>query len=717
MKAPFSLVREHRDRSVAGFATLVLTTFLTTLLAACGSLPDPAPSASAITGFPADTVVLTGASTMVLVDDPESASGRVLTQPEAAPSALAATAADAFVEFQTDAPGAYTLWARLRGEGSDADAMYLGFDDRLERVFTPEYGVYRWIRVTTDDLEAGPHRLAIRHAEPGVRLDVLAVTGRSGSTEEDLDRWLRGDVPADPVEGEPADRRTELFEPITFDVEVPAVPGNPFDAVASITFTHAGSAESVTTEAFFDGEAGSGRLLYRFRFTGTSLGTWHYTSVSDVPALDGLVGSVEVVANDDPEAMGFFDVVGGKLSVRTAGTSGSDDASRKGVAYHVFMRGGSAAENIAQLPLDPAALEDRVDALLDEAAANGFDALFVGVLGQGFAFGVQDNRLHDSTDPDPTTFRVVETFLERALARNMFVHIWLWGDDERGWTPRYVGTGTAEAGINGTADRRLQRYIAARLAAYPNWTMAYGFDLHEWATPSQVRSWATYMHDHMGWFHPLTAREERRGDTLVFDLGSDQLDIASSDARPGLDGLDVYDLTLSELEAANGRPLIFERRYLYGRDGVWTMDATRRAMWRMTMAGGAGSVWGIDWDAGVSAYPAPGQLIAFREFWRDRLPVDSTPTRAADGTMWLGDDAGRRTVAYREATAVVRVPPVSAGSRVLALDTRSGKTTDVTPTMPRDAAWNWSAPRTSDWALVVERADCRCEGSLTRSPE
>lgn len=705
MKAP--LVHRPQPR-LDRAATLIAWLVAVTMLAGCGTLPDPDTTTTDITGYHANAVILSEGSTMVLVEDPDSASGEVLTQP-AVPTTLTATEPDAHVDFTVDTPGGYTLWARLRGEGSDADAMYVGFDDRLERVFTNEYGVYRWVEVITEELEAGAHRLSIRHAEPGVKLDVVAVTRRQGMTVDELERWLRGDVPPDPGDGDvpeepggdvPADRTAQLFEPITFDVPVPKIAGNPFDAVARITFTHVGSDDTITTEAFYDGVSEDGKLLYRFRFTGTKLGTWRYTSrSSSVAALDGLSGAVEVVANDDPDAIGFFGTVNGKLAVTTAG-----DAAPKGVAYHVFMRADGASENIARLPQQPSALRASVDALLDEASANGFDSLFVGVLGQGFAFGVQDNRDHDSTDPDPTTFRVVETFLERAQARNMFVHIWLWGDDERGWTPRYVGAGTDEAGINGVADRRLQRYLAARLAAYPNWTMAYGFDLHEWATPSQVRSWANFLHEHMGWFHPLTAREERRGDTLVFDLGNDQLDIASSDARPGMDGLDVYDLTRSELGAANGRPLIFERRYLYGRDDVWTMDATRRAMWRMTMAGGAGAIWGIDWDSSATAYPAPQQLVAFREFWRDRLALDGTSSRAGDGSMTFRGDDGETVVTYRESTDVVRMPPVPSGSRVLALDTRSGKTTDVTPSSPRTSAWTWSAPRTSDWAVVIEQA-------------
>ena len=36
--------------------------------------------------------------------------------------------------------------------------------------------------------------------------------------------------------------------------------------------------------------------------------------------------------------------------------------------------------------------------------------------------------------------------------------------------------------------------------------MGYGYDLHEWASIEQVRAWAEYLHEHMGWKHLLSAR-------------------------------------------------------------------------------------------------------------------------------------------------------------------------------------------------------------------
>jgi len=71
------------------------------------------------------------------------------------------------------------------------------------------------------------------------------------------------------------------------------------------------------------------------------------------------------------------------------------------------------------------------------------------------------------------------------------------GDESRRQTPIRLG------GRNGPADRRLQRYIAARLGPMPGWTMGYGYDLDEWAAEKDLREWHAHMHRHFGWPHML----------------------------------------------------------------------------------------------------------------------------------------------------------------------------------------------------------------------
>src|SRR5690606_33986718 len=203
--------------------------------------------------------------------------------------------------------------------------------------------------------------------------------------------------------------------------------------------------------------------------------------------------------------------------------------------------------------------------------------------------------------PDPETFRVLETLAFLAHERGMFLHVWQWGDEERRWSPLGILADARSpgdvGGVNGVADRRLQRYIAARLGPLPNWSMSYGFGRNEWADEHAVRDWAQFILARSARPHLLTGMEVRRSASSLFDLGQEKLGLVSktrvaeaailgASAGGGSVPMVVYDAAAIEVAAAAGSPVIFEARYLYLRDDLWTMERTRRSMWSLSMAGG-----------------------------------------------------------------------------------------------------------------------------------
>src|SRR5690606_21959022 len=99
-----------------------------------------------------------------------------------------------------------------------------------------------------------------------------------------------------------------------------------------------------------------------------------------------------------------------------------------------------------------------------------------------------------------------------------------------------------------------------------------------------------------------------------------------------------FDLGLAELGRALGSPVLFEARYLYDPQGPWDMDATRRGLWRLALAGGVGALWGV-----VDApHPEPEQLRTFARFWEGRLPADGRALRLPDGELAHVAADGRR---------------------------------------------------------------------------
>jgi hypothetical protein len=131
-----------------------------------------------------DAVIETAAVTVV--PDEESISGSVLKVESVVPSAMVAEE-DAYVPVVVARAGERTLWARMRAESYSGDAVYLGIDGELRRVFPDRLGAYVWVRVDTAYLDAGAHRIVVRHAEPGLKLDVLAVTTDPGLDANDLE--------------------------------------------------------------------------------------------------------------------------------------------------------------------------------------------------------------------------------------------------------------------------------------------------------------------------------------------------------------------------------------------------------------------------------------------------------------------------------------------------------------------------------------------------
>ena len=497
--------------------------------------------------------------------------------------------------------------------------------------------------------------------------------------------WLASGALADGGARHLAPQTGTLWTPHQeWTLEMPGHVGNPFDVVATATFEHTESDARHVTQLFYVGDE-----LWSFRFTGTRTGLWTFRTESDHDPLDGWSGEVHVVANPNREALGFL---------TTAGTRFAAPVDERGTlaarSYDVYID-PNLRNSLHDYPTDPTDLAAAADAMLDDVEAHGFDALFVALNNNWFAFGVDAHFDHDSVDPSLTTFRVLETLILRAHARGLSVHVWAWGDEERGWTP--VGVG----GINGEPDRRLQRYIAARLGPLPGWTMSYGFDLHEWVTPEQTRAWWSYLHAHLGWRHLLMARESARevGDVPeTFRFDGPKLDVFSSDERPS--GR-FYDAAVAELEGSDV-PVLFERRFLHTRDGVWDMDTTRRARWQFTLAGEAGAVWGPLWNGGPP-YPHPEQLRTHAAFWRDRRSLDLVPA-AVDGAavFAMRDAGGTRTIVYAEETAAVplELAHLAGPESAVAVDTRSSYAEHLVGELgPSDRVWN--APYVSDWVVAI----------------
>ncbi|MEX0704473.1 MAG: DUF5060 domain-containing protein [Planctomycetales bacterium] len=458
----------------------------------------------------------------------------------------------------------------------------------------------------------------------------------------------------------------------------PTWEGNPFDVVAWVTFRHEDSAETRRTQMFFDGDN-----TWKFRFCGTRLGRWTFTTSSDDQDLHGHRGSVVVTHNPSRTVRGFITHQGNRFARQTT----SPD-ELEGFLPNTYMNEKTFGnpQGAGWIDIMPTLTDPKMfAAYMDEVVAHGCNGVFVHVNNQWFKAHVASHDGHDSENPDPETFRALERAIAAAHQRGLYVHVWAWGDEARKWTPIGVG------GINGEPDRRVQRYIAARLAPLPGWVMGYGFDLKEWVSEEQIGSWAKYLHEHMGWRHLLWARE----------LKHPELDAVSYPSY----AVRGYQQIVKDLDSDKKRPHLYEERHTYLRNNALDMDGTRRFRWHMALAGGMMGFWG-HYPTSYQPdrpYPQPQQLRTHAQFWQNhsRFLDLERANDLTDGLAMKTPD-NKLFVFYKEETDSILMD-------LSALPTK-GKAVAVDTTKPYDeidlgllepGKQSLRLPRQSDWAIAV----------------
>ena len=179
---------------------------------------------------------------------------------------------------------------------------------------------------------------------------------------------------------------------------------------------------------------------------------------------------------------------------------------------------------------------------------HGFNGFHVpNLAGRWFENGDKERILPSFSNPNLFTFEALESLIASTHSAGGVVHIWMWGDRSRKWSSTSISDGA-----NGTIDKRLQRYIAARLGPLPGWSMGYGFDLFEWTNEAMLQEWHDYMHQHLGWHHYLGGRANKNKLNQLYE-GFDYS--AYEWHRPG------YDVYINHAISRPEKPAFSEDRF------------------------------------------------------------------------------------------------------------------------------------------------------------
>ncbi len=479
------------------------------------------------------------------------------------------------------------------------------------------------------------------------------------------------------------DRTGRQWSPfIAWTLENPSFDGDPFDLEATATFVHGPSGESHTTGMFYDGGD-----TWKFRFTATRPGEWTFTTRSADPDLDGRSGTVRVEPNQD--GVGFM-VPDGHKWCRQVGVEGE----RRAFVPQFVMY----TPDLKFLRDHPEHLEGAIRTFLEGHGFSGFHLPCIG--GRWFDLDADSLVTVQMTDPDPRSFAVLEDVILRTHRAGGVVHVWPWGDRQRRWTPTEL-----EGGINGPVDRRLQRYIAARLGPLPGWSMGYGFDLQEWVDGERVKAWRDYVQGRMGWFHFLGGRAG--GPTGGTDHSryvpfNEPLDYAGYQHwKP------TYQVYVAALEAIPGKPVMSEDRFrIRSRGKDYTMEETRRGLWHSAMAGGVANIWGNlkpeAKEGGSSPYPRPEWIRTWATFFEGRFARDLVRDNALTDGVCLRSPGGERCVLYKEdaISLMMDLPATPRALPAVAVDAKRAYAELPLGELPPGRR-TWQAPYASDWAVAV----------------
>ena len=484
-------------------------------------------------------------------------------------------------------------------------------------------------------------------------------------------------------------REALIWQTIDWQIENVAYSGNPFDVVATVTYTHQGTHLTRTTEMYYDGNN-----VWKFRFTGTLAGRWSLTTKSNVPELNNHKAVVTVSRNQNPRFKGFLTHKGNKFAIQI-----TDENDLQGYIFNAYMSRVKYPAYLEEFGSDLTKVKKAASSYLHDARDNGFEVLFVHVNNNWFKFGSREHNKHKSENPDPAAFRVLETIITTVNAMGGRVHIWAWGDESRKWTP--IGL---PGGINGPADRRLQRYIAARLGPLPGWTMGYGFDLHEWTNSNQLNEWAMFMHDHLGWQHLLCARGyylKGPGNMNSYDGFGRDVELATTPHGPA-----DYQEIVEDLDSDTSRPHFYEERHSYKREGfTLDMDGTRRLLWAESMAGGMGGFFGF-YPTSPHPYPNPQQLLTHYHFWHlnRRFVLDmERANHLIENGYALYSPSTSSAVYYKENTSKIRIKLFKRNAHLdaVAVDTRKSFYDETYLGKLAAKSYELTLPYVSDWAIAV----------------
>jgi len=519
-----------------------------------------------------------------------------------------------------------------------------------------------------------------------------------------------------------------LYEPyLEWEIEYTSASDNKFDVVATATFEHT-SGTAITTEMFYDGND-----TWKFRFTGTKNGTWTLTT-NGPGTLGGHTATVTINDNMN-NRNGFIKAIPHSQGARWGWSANNNSFIPQ------YVMGKPLTLFLNENSPDTTAINNEIQEFVVEHGFTGFHF-------ESFIGTDKNVWLDSSKDPDIAVFRAAEKIILETYNKGGATHLWLLGSDA--WKDN---SGDSYTGFKTSEWYNLCRYVAARLAPLPGWTMGYGFDVEDdWVSSSHLQEWQDYMQSKCGWQHFFGARVCNNNsypkDDYCTWTGGDYLGYTRY--------LVGYEKYKQDLAHRSNVPSFEEDRYRirdkdqFNNKDYHVPEWTRKGMWHSALAGGVANIWGNltphnDNHQGSNPYDNKGLCTSSGErvnikhliktyslFWENRfltslkrnnsiiVNADSSIRSVEDTGLCVGmsDNAGEHYIMYKENTSTLSIDltGMKGSQPAVAVDAKASYSEiDLGTINPQIFTWN--APDTSDWAIAIGDFDASSTTSADGSVE
>jgi hypothetical protein len=450
---------------------------------------------------------------------------------------------------------------------------------------------------------------------------------------------------------------------------------NPFDLTFTATVTSP-SGQKYSVPGFFDGN-GSGASIgnvWKFRVYTDQVGTWRWTTSSNVAGLSGLSGSVAVS--------------GTQAGVFGNGPIVENPARPRSFMYQsgkpVFLTGkflDSAAPSpikFSHTMFSEKLTDTNRQAMLSRHLGMKLNKINIYYANKGDYSSVSTTpwvgtaASNDKTRFDLARWKMYDQWVAKLRDSGIAAHMWFLADD------------SSFASLSQADRQRLIKYAMARQSAYVNTMFVVALEWQETLSSIEVATDANFMHQNNPWARLVSVHGTTGNFSFATALWADYMDIQGGNTA----SYSVIHNSTTYHRGLSAKPVIQEEH------GLGSEDTLHRQRAWAAFTGGAAGV-------GTGAYLK--QLVTFTEqvAWQRMDPADSL---VKSGYAYGLAEPGVAYVFYVYNGGRVGVDLTKATGAVTVrwYDPRNG--TFLSPaTVTGGAVLTFLPPSSSDWVLYIRK--------------